>query len=110
MAKNNQPTTHGFAAVEIVLLLVIVGLVAGVGYWVHSQRKQDMTSTTAKTVTSRNTGTQPGTTAAVEGIAQSETNDEEKSADKAISNISGSVQQTQSTTAAVGSSYDETGY
>lgn len=41
---------HGFAAVEALLLVVIAAIIAGVGYWVFTQRKATNSETSNQSV------------------------------------------------------------
>jgi len=47
--QRSEPT--GFAPVETVLVLIIIGIIAGVGYWVATQRTNNNATTTASSST-----------------------------------------------------------
>src|SRR5438105_4743504 len=99
MSTKRGDKQRGFAVVEIVLLLIIAGLVVGVGYWVFSQRKNNAPSTSTVSQAAQSQSAQPGTTAAVDAASSAEGTNEEKAADKAVTGVNSSVQQTQNTTA-----------
>lgn len=52
--KNNQ---KGFSFIEIVIVLVIVGVIAGVGFFIYN-KQQDKNTNTAQTSATQNTATQ----------------------------------------------------
>jgi len=52
MKQKQSNTMAGFALVETLLIFIIVALVAGVGYWVWSQRKPVANLTTSVQETS----------------------------------------------------------
>jgi Tfp pilus assembly protein FimT len=70
MKRSQQE--YGFAGLEAVLVIVIIGIVAGVGYWVFTQRKdttsQSVTSSAAPASTIK--AVDPSKNGTVEGIDQ----------------------------------------
>ena len=61
MSDVKQHKTAGFAAMEALLLLIIVGLVAGVGYWVFTQRAKKTSDTTTSSTVAPTTTAAAGT-------------------------------------------------
>jgi len=47
MVEPKPRPAAGFAAIETVLVLIIIGIIAGVGYWVVTQRNNTTASTTS---------------------------------------------------------------
>lgn len=77
---NKIKNQAGFAALEFALVLVIIGLIGGVGYWVASQRKAK-NSTSTETTTTQKQKLDPkkiGTVAGVEQVNKFDSDDESK--------------------------------
>lgn len=125
MSRIVQTKQGGFAVVEAVLVLVIVGLLAGTGYWVVSQRKK-INNLNNSTVSDTTAATQsstpaPATVSQVDpklagtsaGVIQTVTlgGQAESQADsKGVSSISSGVTSTDSAANNIGSSYNENNF
>src|SRR5579864_6982510 len=62
MRQRERTLNTGFALVETVLILIIIGIIAGVGYWVATQRNSSSsanssTATPATTTVTAKSGT-----------------------------------------------------
>lgn len=53
--KKLHKSQNGFSAVEVILVIVIVGLLGGLGYYVWSQNKKDRSETTSTTTSTKKT-------------------------------------------------------
>lgn len=100
----------GFAVIEAVLIIIIIGIVAGVGYWVLKQRQSNKSTATTNNPQTQTTAIKPGTTAAIDSVLAGEQNDEAKADNKAVNSVNTSVTQTQTSAAAIGDSYNEANF
>ncbi len=109
---RKQPHT-GFAVVEFLLVLVIVGLLVGVGYWVATQRRS-VNSTTASTnpTSTSNTTSAPaaGTTASIDALTSKEIDAETATDSAATNNVNKAATSSNSAASNIGESYNETAY
>ena len=93
MTKNNKSPESGFALVEAILILVIIGLISGIGVWIYGQN-QKVKDTAAKSESANGivakkadsvkevTTKEAGTVSAVETITKNDSVSESASEDK----------------------------
>lgn len=95
---------QGFAVVEVLLLLLIVALIAGVGYWVYSHRTAGTSQTTTQTTGESKPVTQKSSFTAT---LQKNSEDEDKAASAAADNFASSATSDASAAANLGEVYNE---
>lgn len=78
--ENNQ---KGFAAIEFVLVFVVIGLIAGLGWWVSKKNPQNSSKNSSKTSQqSRIDPSKIGTITGVDQVNEASIEDEAKADDE----------------------------
>lgn len=73
MPKQDR-SISGFALIETLLVLIIIGIIACVGYWVATQRtNNDTANNSSQNASANNPAAKPGTLSAVDQIIQVDT-------------------------------------
>ncbi len=103
---DNRAQT-GFAMVEAVLVLIIIGLVVGVGYWVTTQKNATKTTASSATPTGQVTA-KTGTTAAIDQLTKQDAQAETAINAKEDSSDQSNAQSTNSALTNLGGAYNET--
>jgi len=100
---------QGYAAVEIVLIVVIVALIGGIGVWIYKQNNKQVVAPAADS-SNGTTQAAAGTSEGVDQVSQSDAQDE-AAINKKYDNSEQSTA-TSSNTALnnVGNSYDESNF
>src|SRR4051812_30310663 len=104
----------GFAAVESLLVIVMVAMIGGVGYWVWSQRQitaapaAGQSGDAANASPSKKTLHQAllGSTAGEDAIDNYSLKDEEKSEDTSVTSLTASINSATAAANALGDSYN----
>ncbi|GAC1391277.1 MAG: hypothetical protein NVSMB46_03130 [Candidatus Saccharimonadales bacterium] len=106
MSQIKETNQQGFAIVEAVLVVVIVGLIGVVGFYVLTQRKQadhNLTQTTPAAVTT----VDPASTLGLQEVMQQDTVSENAVNSKFDEQDQSSVTSTNDVVSSLGGSYDE---
>jgi hypothetical protein len=113
MTILKKEPAHGFAAVESLLVLIIIGMVVGVGYWVITQRNTTPTSSNATNNSSAITRPVKDSTGTISSIDQLTSVDSQSEANISNANDSSeqsTAQSSSSSAANVGGAYNESNY
>jgi cytoskeletal protein RodZ len=105
----------GFAAVESLLVIVMVAMIGGVGYWVWSQRQITAAPAAGQTADASNASPSKqtldpallGSTAGEDAIDNYSLKDEEKSEDTSVTSLSASINSATAAANALGDSYND---
>jgi len=102
-------STAGFAAVETLLLVVILGLVAGVGYWVTTQRHKTTASVTSLTPSTA-TKAASGTATAIDQLTASDAQAETTISTKHDATTQANAASSNAAASNIGGAYNESNY
>lgn len=106
---TKQQTTNGFAVIETLLVILLVGVIVAVGFWVWKQRDTETAkNNTTKTV--KVTSIDPakaGTTAGIDQLTQLDGQDESNIDQKHASSSETNATSTNSTLTSLGGAYNE---
>jgi len=112
-----QQKEHGFAAIEAVLIVVIVAGIVGAGAWVYSQRKTNKTPASSAVTTPAATPaaatidpSKVGTTTGIDQVLTAESQSESQADDKGSATVTGTTGSTNSSASNIGDSYDESSF
>ena len=106
--SDSPKRQQGFAAVETLLIVVIIAAVVGVGYWVYKQRnKNDVTATNNSQTTVKAAA---GTTSSVDQLTQADSQAEATIDKKYAANEQSNATSTNAALKNLGGAYDETSY
>lgn len=97
--------TQGFAVVEVLLLLLIVALIAGVGYWVYGHRAASTSQTTTQSTEQTAPEAQKSNFTAT---LQKNSEDEANAANSAADNFATSATIDAGAASGLGEAYNET--
>ncbi len=103
----------GFGAVEVVLVLVIVSLIGGVGFYVYKQNNNAssrLSSSKDSSISSKTKITANGTPESFDAMSQQEADNEKSINDKYQNSDKQAVNSANSATSSVGDSYDESSF
>jgi len=100
---------QGFALVESLLIIVIIALIVGVGYWVVTQRNKNNTTATSDSQTT--TAKAPeGTTASIDQLTQADSQAEAAIDSKYAANEQTNSTSTNAALKNLGGAYNESSY
>lgn len=101
---------QGFAIVETALIIVIIAVIVGVGYWVVKQRnKNNLNSSSSMSNTSKITAA-AGTTASIDQLTQSDSKAEAAIDQKYEASEQSAVTSTNTALNNLGGAYNESSY
>ncbi|HSX53301.1 MAG TPA: prepilin-type N-terminal cleavage/methylation domain-containing protein [Patescibacteria group bacterium] len=107
MTKIDNRPQRGFAMVEALLVIIIIGLVVGVGYWVATQRNSTK-SPTSSAIPAGQAAAPVGTAAAIDTLTQQDAQSETAIYTKGDTTDQSNAQSTNSALTNLGGAYNET--
>ncbi len=110
MTVKSKLGQAGFGAVEGLLILVIVGLLGGVGFYVYKQNndaKSRLSNSSSSATATKSKVTADGTPESFDQMSQQESDNESSINDKYQNSDKQAVESANSATSSVGDSYDE---
>lgn len=109
MKDQKEKSQQGFAVVEALLILVVIGLLGGVGYWVLTQRSTtNMSASNSSVPTAAPKDLK--STQSFEEVVNQDLQTVDTSNDNAASAYAGASQSDASAVSSVGDAYNETNY
>lgn len=108
MAKSKKRFKSGFAVVEALLIIVIIGIIGGVGYWVMTQRNgaTDTATEAAKTLPT----SKPGTLSAIDQLAGQDSQTETNIGNQYDTQTQTTAQSSNAAASNLGDAYNETNF
>ncbi len=106
----------GFSVVETFLILVVIGIIGGAGYWVFTQRKTVKPAANISQSSQQVSSTpaidpkQVGTTTGVNQVTSQELKDEESSDSSSVNGYKSSALSTSTAQNNIGDSFNESSY
>ena len=108
--SSRQNKSGGFAVVEACLVLVIIGAIVGIGYYVINQKNQANKTVSSSTLTTDGNTANPasaGTSASIDQLTQADAKSETSASTAADSQIQAQLSNVNSANSSVAGAYNE---
>jgi len=105
--KKSKPSPGGFAVIEGLLVIVIIGIVGATGYWVLTQRT---TPDSGSATTTNSASAKPGTISAIDQLTDQDSQSEASISNQYDAAEQSSAQSSNAAAANVGGAYNETNF
>lgn len=107
MTKHDNGSQRGFAGLEVMLLIVIVAVIAGIGFWVQRRNGNDKTQTSLSQGSQAVDPSKAGTTEGIDQLMQASVQSEESIDAKNLTSEQADASSTNTAQKNIGGAYDE---